>query len=83
MLAGCAFTGKLVYAVSNDGYLAILDPKDGKIVEKKTYLNDQGKAGGGRCYCSPQVVNDGANGRVIVGSETGGLRCYVGLRSAE
>ena len=78
VLAGCAFPGKLVYAVSNDGYLAILDPKDGKILEK-TYLNDQAKAGEGRCYCAPQVVN----GRVYVGSETGGMRCYAGARSAE
>jgi outer membrane protein assembly factor BamB len=79
VLAGCAFTGKLIYAVSNDGYLAILDPLDGKILEKKTPLNDASKAGEGRCYCAPQVVN----GVLIVGSETGGVRCYVGARSIE
>jgi outer membrane protein assembly factor BamB len=78
VLAGCAFTGKAIYAVSSDGYLARLEPADGKLLEK-VYLNDQGKAGTGKSLCGPQVVN----GRVIVGSETGGLRCYVGARNAE
>jgi hypothetical protein len=68
----------MVYAVSDNGYLAVMDPKDGSIAEK-VYLNDQGKAGEGKCFCAPQVVN----GRVIVGSETGGMRCYVGARKAE
>lgn len=78
VLAGCAFTGKMVYAVSNDGNLAIINPTDGSIVEK-IYLNDQAHAGEGKCCCAPQVVN----GRVIVGSETGGMRCFIGARSAE
>jgi outer membrane protein assembly factor BamB len=78
ILAGCAFTGKMVYAVSDDGNLAVIDPKDGNIVEK-IYLNDQARAGEGKCFCAPQVVN----GRVIVGSETGGMRCYVGARNAQ
>ena len=44
MLAGCAFTGRHVYAVSSDGYLAVVDFKEGKVLEK-TYLNDQAKPG--------------------------------------
>jgi outer membrane protein assembly factor BamB len=76
VLASCAFTGQRVYAVSSDGYLAVIDPKDGKVLEK-LYLNDQGKPGTGLTISAPQV----AGGRVIVGSETGGLRCLVGSRS--
>lgn len=73
VLAGCAFTGKSVYAVSGDGYLAVIDAENGQILEK-TYLNDQAKPGTGLTGCTPQV----AGGRVIVGSETGGLACLVG-----
>ena len=72
-MAGCAVTGKLIYAVSSDGYLGIIDPNNHTVVEKVN-LNDQAKAGTGKSLCSPQVVN----GCVIVGSETGGLRCFVG-----
>lgn len=78
VLAGTAFTEKRVYAVSSDGYLAALDAKEGKLLEK-IYLNDQGKAGTGLTVCPPQV----AGGRVIVGSETGGLRCLAGMGSME
>jgi outer membrane protein assembly factor BamB len=71
--AGCAFAGDRVYAVSNDGYLGVLDAKDGHVVEK-VFLNDQAKPGTGLTIGDPQVVK----GRVIVGSETGGLHVMVG-----
>ncbi len=74
VLAGPAFTGDLVYAVTNDGYLVVLDARDGKQVEK-VYLNAKGKPGElGLSTSSPLVVD----GRLYVGSETGGLRCFVG-----
>ena len=78
VLAGCAFTGRRVYAVSSDGYLAVIDFKEGKVLEK-TYLNDQAKPGSGLTLSLPQVFG----GRVIVGSETGGLHCLMGSESAE
>ena len=65
----------MVYAVSDDGNLAVIDPKDVGI-EEKVYLNDQSKAGEGKCFCATQVVD----GRVVVGSETGGMRCNAGAR---
>jgi hypothetical protein len=67
-----------VYAVSSDGYLAILDAGDGKILEK-IYINDEKEPGTQKTFCAPQV----GGGRVIVGSETGGLRCYVGTGGAQ
>jgi outer membrane protein assembly factor BamB len=76
VIAGCAFTDDRVYAVSADGYLAVLDAKDGKVLEK-TYLNDQAKPGSGLSMCPPRV----AAGRVYVGSETGGLQCLAGTGS--
>ena len=73
VLASCGFSGTRVYAVSSDGFLALLNPTDGTILEK-IYLNDQAKPGTGLSLSAPQI---GA-GRIIVGSETGGLRCLVG-----
>lgn len=74
VLAGAAFTGKFVYAVSQDGYLVVLDAADGRFLEKH-YLNATGKPGEmGLCVSSPTV----AGGRIFVGSETGGLRCLQG-----
>ncbi len=78
VLAGCAFTGRWVYAVSSDGYLAVIDFKDGKVLEK-TYHNDQAKPGSGLTLSLPQVVG----GRVVVGSETGGLHCLLGSEAGE
>jgi outer membrane protein assembly factor BamB len=73
ILAGPAFTGKYVYAVSQDGCLAVLDAGDGKLLQKQQ-LNARDKPGEmGLCVSSPAV----AGGRVYVGSETGGLRCFV------
>jgi outer membrane protein assembly factor BamB len=62
--------------VSSDGYLAVLDPRDGKVLSK-TYLNDQAKPGSGLSLSSPTV----ADGCIIVGSETGGLHCFAGSES--
>lgn len=74
ILAGPAFTGAYVYAVSQDGRLAVLDAKDGRLVEKHN-LNAKGKPGEmGLAVSSPTI----AGGRLYVGSETGGLRCFAG-----
>lgn len=74
VMAGPAFTGSHVYAVSSDGYLAVINALDGKTLET-VYINDPGKPGElGLSISSPMV----AGGRLYVGSETGGLRCYVG-----
>jgi outer membrane protein assembly factor BamB len=78
VLAGAAFTKERVYAVSNDGYLAVLASDTGKVLEK-IYLNEQGKPGTGLSISSPQVIGD----RVIVGSETGGLRAFDGTGGAK
>lgn len=75
VLAGCAFTGKYVYAVSKDGFLAVLDAADGRVLEK-TRLNEEGKPAEGLCFSTPTI----AGGRLFVGTETGGLRCYAGTR---
>ena len=74
VMAGPAFTGSHVYAVSSNGYLAVIDGKNGKVLES-VYINDPGKPGElGLSISSPLV----AGGRLYVGSETGGVRCYVG-----
>jgi len=74
VLAGPAFTGRLVYAVSQDGYLAVLDAADGTVLERHS-INAKGKPGEmGLSLSSPFV----ADGRLYVGSETGGLRCFIG-----
>ena len=74
VLAACAFAGPAVYAVSRDGCLAVLRAADGKVLERHA-LNVAGKPGEmGLSLSSPTVVG----GRLFVGSETGGLRCFVG-----
>ena len=74
VLAGPAFTGEFVYAVSQDGYIVILNADDGTEVERH-YINAPGKPGElGLSVSSPYVTG----GRVYLGSETGGLRCFVG-----
>ena len=73
-LAGPAFTGTHVYATTSDGYLSVLDATTGKVLER-VYINHESKPGElGLTFSSPLV----SGGRVFVGSETGGLRCYVG-----
>jgi len=78
VLGGCTLAGRRAYVVSSDGYLAVLRLQDGKVLEK-VYLNDQGKPGAGLAISTPRI----AGGRVIVGSETGGLRCFVGSGGAQ
>jgi len=77
VLAGTAFTGSLVYAVSQDGYMAILDARDGTQLER-VFVNGKGKPGEMGLSVSAPVLS---NGRVFLGSETGGLRCYIGKES--
>jgi len=74
VLAGCAFTGTRVVAVSSDGYMAVIDPKEGRKIGENLYLNAQAKAGSGLTVSGPQI----SGGCVIVGSETGGLHCLAG-----
>jgi outer membrane protein assembly factor BamB len=78
VLSGCALAGQRIYAASSDGYLAILDCQDGRVLEK-TCLNDQTKPGTGLTLSTPRI----AGGRVIVGSETGGLRCLSSAGGAQ
>ena len=78
VLAGAALAGKHIYAVSRDGMLAVMDAADGHVIEK-LLLNDAAKPGDmGLSLSTPTVVG----GRVYVGSETGGLRCLAGQRTA-
>jgi outer membrane protein assembly factor BamB len=78
VLAGGALTKERAYVVSSDGYLVAFAASTGKMLEK-VYLNDQGKPGSGLSISSPQVVGN----RIVVGSETGGLRAFVGTGSAK
>jgi outer membrane protein assembly factor BamB len=78
VLAGAALTKERAYAVSNDGTLAAFAADSGKFLEK-IYLNEQGKPGSGLSLSSPQVVGN----KIIVGSETGGLRALLGTESAK
>jgi len=70
VLAGAAFTGRCAYLVTHDGYLVVLDAKTGKVTESLYVNAEPGEMG--MSIASPTVVA----GRVYVGSETGGLRCY-------
>jgi len=73
-LAGPAFTGTHVYATTSDGYMSVLDAASGRVIER-VYINHENKPGElALTFSSPLV----SGGRVYVGSETGGLRCYVG-----
>jgi outer membrane protein assembly factor BamB len=77
VLAGTTQCGECVYAVSSDGFLAILDVKSGQVIEQHL-LNDEANPGRRNlCVSKPEV----ADGRVFVGSETGGLKCFVGAAS--
>lgn len=77
IMAGCAVAENRIYAISSDGYLAILNAKDGAILEKR-YLNDSSKSGSGLTLSAPQLYA----GKLLVGSETGGFHCFgeVGSR---
>jgi outer membrane protein assembly factor BamB len=78
VLAGCAVTPDRIYAVSNDGYLVALAIGNGQVLEK-IYLNDQSQPGTGLTISSPQVTGN----RIIVGSESGGLRCLQGTGAGQ
>jgi len=74
VLAGPALDGEGVWAVSKDGYLAKLALADGAVLDKR-FINATDRPGAqGLSISSPTVVG----GRLFVGSETGGLRCYAG-----
>jgi outer membrane protein assembly factor BamB len=78
--------GQIVFAVAKDGILALLKAADGSIIqtpnpdktaEKKMLderhkLNAEGKESKGLCFSTPTL----AGNRLLVGSETGGLRCF-------
>ncbi len=74
MLAGAALTDTHVYAVSSDGYLRVLNAKDGSLVEEH-YVNRADRPGEmGLSISSPTI----SGGRLYLGTETGGLRAYEG-----
>lgn len=74
VLAAPAIAGDLVYAVSNDGWLGVFKRTDGSQVER-LYINAPERPGEMNLSTSSPLVVDG---RLYVGSETGGLRCYGG-----
>jgi len=74
LLAGPAFTGNLVYALRQDGYLGVFDGKTGQQRER-LYVNDKARPGElGLTVGSPMV----AGGKVYLASETGGIICLSG-----
>jgi outer membrane protein assembly factor BamB len=77
LLAGPAFTGEFIYAVSSDGFLYVVNASDGEVVERH-FINDAGRPGELGLSISSPII---ADGKVFVGSETGGLRCYSGTVS--
>jgi outer membrane protein assembly factor BamB len=74
VMAGAAVTDTHVYAVSNDGYLAVLDIRSGTVLEKH-YINRAGRPGELGLSVSGPIVH---GGRVYLGSETGGVHAYQG-----
>jgi len=74
VLAAPALAGQEIFAVSQDGYLARIGAERGEIRERH-YLNAADRPGAqGLSISSPLVVN----GRLYVGSETGGLISFIG-----
>jgi outer membrane protein assembly factor BamB len=74
VLAGVALSadGGTVFAVSKDGYLALLGASDGHVVERHP-LNRKDKPGErGLTLSTPVLAGD----RIFLGSETGGLHCF-------
>jgi outer membrane protein assembly factor BamB len=78
VLGGCTLAAGRIHAASSDGYLAVLNAEDGRVLEK-AYLNDQAKPGTGLTLSTPRI----AGRRVVVGSETGGLCCLLESGGAE
>jgi len=79
LLGAPAMTATHIYAVTKDGYLVVASVKDGSVIEKKLLNKEDKPAEMGLTLSSPMI----ANGRVYVGSETGGLRCFVGGKVAQ
>ncbi|MBS3734706.1 MAG: PQQ-binding-like beta-propeller repeat protein [Phycisphaerae bacterium] len=77
VMSAPAVTDKYVYATSTNGYMAVFDITSGERVEK-VYINHEAKPGEQALTVSSPFVQDGM---LFVGSETGGLRCYVGEES--
>jgi outer membrane protein assembly factor BamB len=77
MLGGITCAGRNLYAVSSDGFLVILDATTGDLLEKHS-LNDETNSWQGNLSLSTPIVSEG---RVYVGSETGGMRCFVGTHN--
>ncbi|MGJ8696405.1 MAG: PQQ-binding-like beta-propeller repeat protein [Verrucomicrobiaceae bacterium] len=74
VLAATAVTETEVFAVSQNGYLGRMNLETGESIER-IYINAEDKPGEqGLSISSPLVVG----GRLFVGSETGGFRCYIG-----
>jgi outer membrane protein assembly factor BamB len=69
-LAGPAFTGSHIYAITHDGYMFILNAGNGEEIEKHFVNTQPGEMN--MCLASPMVVD----GSVFVASETGGIRRY-------
>ncbi|WP_201766816.1 PQQ-binding-like beta-propeller repeat protein [Rhodopirellula sp. SWK7] len=73
VLAAPSVTDQEVFAVSQDGYLARFDLESGEKLEH-LYINSEEKPGSQGLSISSPIV---ADGRLYVGSETGGLRAYA------
>ena len=73
ILSGPALARQMVYAVSRDGYLAVMDAQNGRVIEKH-FIDDRANPGEMGLSVSSPVV---AGGWLYVGSETGGLRCFA------
>lgn len=64
---------KTLYAAAMDGYLALLSPGDGKLIDQRHALNRKDKPGEkGLTFSTPAAIKD----KLFIGSETGGLRCF-------
>jgi outer membrane protein assembly factor BamB len=74
LLAGPAVSTTHIYIPTRDGQLFILDLPTGQILEKHP-LNDPANPGDAKYTLSSPAL---AHGRLYLGSETGGLRCYIG-----
>jgi outer membrane protein assembly factor BamB len=72
--SGPAFAGETLYVATHDGYLLVLNAADGSVLEEHVLNSQQESSGRGLTVSSPFV----SGGRLFVGSETGGLQCFVG-----
>jgi outer membrane protein assembly factor BamB len=71
--AGALAVADVVFAASQDGYLAMLGAADGKIIQKHKLNHDTRPGEKGLTVSTPVIAGD----KLYVGSETGGLRCFV------